>query len=60
MIKTHNGYVINQVNKTFKSITPIVKWSMTLSKKSKPSFTNMSMMMFNHAILFMGVRVVTR
>jgi len=40
--------VINQINRTFKSITPIFIGSVTLSKKSKPSFNNMSMTAFNH------------
>jgi hypothetical protein len=55
MIKNRSWHAINQINRTFKSITPIFKGSFTLPKKGKPSFNNMSMMAFNHVVLFMSV-----
>jgi len=57
MIKNWSWHAINQINKAFKSITLIFKGSVTLPKKSKPSFNNISMTTFNHVILFMSVRV---
>jgi hypothetical protein len=56
MIKNRSWHAINQINRTFKSITLIFKGSVTLPKKSKPSFNNIFMTTFNHAILFMSVR----
>jgi len=56
MIKNRSWHVINQINRTFKSITPIFKGSVTLPKKIKLSFNNISMTTFNHAILFISVQ----
>jgi hypothetical protein len=56
MIKNWSWHAINQMNRAFKSITPIFKGSVALPKKSKLSFNNMFMTTLNHAILFMSVR----